>query len=427
MAVDGWLRADALRMDETDSLAPFRQRFYLQSGRFYMDGNSLGLLSRDAEAAVLHALDAWKTYGVEGWNRGQDPWFDLPEKIGALAAPLVGARPGECLIAGGTTINLHTLLATFYRPQKGRTKLLADLENFPSDLYAMASHVRLHDRPADDLVLMAPAADGLVSEDEIIDRFGPDVAVALLPGVWYKSGQVADIPRLTRAAHHQGIIIGFDLCHSIGALPHSLHDWDVDFAIWCNYKYLNAGPGSTAGLYVHERHHHLAPGLAGWFGSDKSRQFAMEPVITPAATASRWQIGTPPILSTVAVKASLEMFCEAGIENVRKKSLRQTEYLRGLLEQRVIADLGEGSIATPREPERRGGHVAYRHPHAVQLSRVLREAGVIPDFRPPDIVRLAPIPLYTSFTDIWDTVEILRNVLAEGRHRTGSSERDVVS
>ncbi|QSO47006.1 kynureninase [Alicyclobacillus mengziensis] len=427
MTSDKFTRAQALELDKNDDLAAFRDRFYVQPGVLYFDGNSLGLLSKSAEAAIQQAVEAWKSFAVDGWTHGPDPWFHLPEKLGTLTASLIGAHPYEVSVSGSTTSNLHALLATFYRPSGSRTKILADSENFPSDLYAMHSHLALHNRPETDLILIGPDATGLISEDDIVSAMTDDVAVVVLPSVWYKSGQLVDMERLTKEAHRRGIVIGFDLAHSIGVIGHHVHDIGVDFAIWCNYKYVSAGPGATAGLYVHESHHDLAPGLAGWFGSDKERQFNMEFPLAPAASARKWQLGTPPILSTVAIGASLELIQEAGIAAIRAKSLNQTTFLRQLLEHFVIeAGLG-GQIRTPREDDHRGGHIAFEHEDAVQLGKALRDVGVVPDFRPPVTLRFAPVPLYTSYQDIWDAVMVIRDLLQNGRHRQYSRERDVVS
>ena len=417
----------AQQLDAVDPLRPYRDRFYLQPDTYYMDGNSHGLLSKDAEAAVLQSLDDWKRLAVEGWTTAQRPWFHLPETLGAWTAPLVGAHPHEVVVTGTATTNLHTLLATFYRPRGTRTKILADDDNFPSDLYALHSHLRLHHRPDTDLVRLSTDHAGHIDESRLIAAMSPDVALVLLPSVWYKSGQLANLERLTAAAHERGILIGFDCCHSIGVVPHALHDWGVDFAVWCNYKYLNAGPGATAGLYVHERHHHEAPGLAGWFGTAKEHQFDMGFPQEPAPSAGRWQISTPPVLATVAGGASLQMIAEVGIAAIREKSLRQTAFLRTQIEQRILtAGLG-GAIVTPEAADCRGGHIAFAHPHAVQISQALKARNVIPDYRPPNIVRLAPIPLYTSFEDICHTVDILRDILADKTYERFGPNRNIVS
>lgn len=417
----------AKQMDAMDTLRDLQSRFYKTPGKTYMDGNSLGLLSKDAELAVLKALETWKTEAIEGWTDGPTQWFNLPNELGAKIAPLLGAKPSECIVTGSTTTNLHNLLATFYKPKGTRTKLLGDTENFPTDLYALDSHIRLHNRPPSDLILVPGDARGMVSDDDIIAQFSDQIAVALVPVVWYKTGQLADIARIAAAAAVHGIVLGVDCCHSIGAVPHDLHACAVDFAIWCNYKYLNGGPGATAGLYVHEKHHHLYPGLAGWFSSKKDRQFDMAFPLEPAEDVGKWQMGSPSILSTVSTLASLNMIAEVGIDALRTKSLSLTDYLRTLLEERVIKEKLGGRIITPIEPSRRGGHISFAHPEAVQLAKALRHHGIVPDFRPADIIRLAPMALYTTYTEIWHTVDALARILRDEEHRSFSADRDVVS
>ena len=260
---------------------------------------------------------------IDGWTTGDRPWFHIGEELGALQADLVGALPSEVVVTGGITANLHALLATFYRPDARRTKIVADELDFPSDLYALQSQIRLHGLdPAEHLVLV-PSRDGrTIDEDDLIGAIEqPDVALAWLPSVLYRSGQLLDMPRLAAAAKASGVTIGFDCAHSVGSVPHRLHDWGVDFGVWCTYKYLNAGPGAVGSLFVHERHFGKAPGLAGWWGSDKDRQFDMATRFTPAATAGAWQIGTPSVLGAAALYGSLKVLHEAGIERLRAKSL----------------------------------------------------------------------------------------------------------
>lgn len=416
----------ARRRDAGDALAPFRDRFYLQPGQVYMDGNSLGLASRDAEAAVLAALHDWKTFGIDGWTSGDRPWFYMAENLGALQAELMGARPAELVVTGSTTVNLHTLVATFYQPAGRRTKILADELTFPSDIYALQSQVRLKGYdPATELIL-APSRDGRMLEvDDLIALMTDEVALVLLPAVLYRSGQLLDIERLTRAAHERGIPIGFDCCHSAGVLPHHLHDWNVDFAFWCTYKYLNGGPGNVAALFVHERHFGRLPGLAGWFGSHKERQFDMALEFTPAEAAGAWQIGTTTVLSAAALYGSLAIHREAGIERIRAKSLALTDYLIFLIDE-VLAQHGF-TVGNPREPERRGGHVALEHPDAVRICKALKARGVIPDFRAPNVIRLAPVPLYNSFSDVWATVQALKEIVEKGEHEQFSGQRGTVA
>ncbi|HEY1292551.1 MAG TPA: kynureninase [Chloroflexota bacterium] len=402
--------------DQSDPLARFRERFYIPSGTLYFDGNSLGLLSREAEQAVLEALDAWRNLAIDGWTGGERPWFYLGEQLGTAQAELVGALPSEVVVTGGITINLHALLATFFRPGDGRTRIVADVLDFPSDLYALQSHLHLHGLDPNDHLLLVGSGDGrTIDEQDVLAALErPDVALAWLPSVLYRSGQLLDMPRLTAAAHARKIPIGFDCAHSAGSVPHRLHDWDVDFAVWCTYKYLNAGPGAVGGLYVHQRHHARRPGLAGWWGSDKQRQFDMAPEFTPATSAGAWQIGTPSVLGAAALYGSLSVLREAGIDQVRAKSLALTSLLIDLADQ-YLAPLGF-EVGTPREAPRRGGHVALEHPAAVRITRALKARGIIPDFRPPNVIRLAPVPLYIGYRDVGEVIGALKAIVESGEH-----------
>jgi kynureninase len=418
----------AAERDGADPLRAIRDRFYVRDDRIYLDGNSLGLASRDAEAAVLRALEDWKALGIDGWTEGDRPWFHLGEELGALQAELVGARPDEVVLTGTTTVNLHSLVATFYRPAGRRTKILADELNFPSDIYALASEVRLRGYAPEEHLVLARSRDGrTLDEGDLIAAMGDDVALVVLPSVLYRSGQLLDMARLTAAAHERGIPIGFDCSHSVGSVPHRLHDWDVDFALWCTYKYLNGGPGAVGSLFVHRRQFGTPPALAGWWGYDKARQFDMALDFAPAASAGGWQISTPPVLSAAALYGTLRMFREAGIRRVREASLNRTGYLIFLIDELLSgAPCGFG-VGTPREPERRGGHVALEHPDAIRICKALKARGVIPDFRFPNVIRLAPIALYTTYTELWRTVEILREIVDRGEHLAFSGERGAVA
>jgi kynureninase len=416
----------AEELDRNDPLGRFRQEFYLPEGRIYLDGNSLGLLSRRAERSLQQVIAAWRHLGIDGWTEGEQPWFDLSERLGAMMAPLVGAEPEEVIVTGSTTVNLHQMVATFYRPRGKRTKILADVLNFPSDIYALQSQLRLHGLDPEEHLVRVPSRDGnTLDEEEIIAAMTDEVALILLPSVLYRSGQLLDIPRLARAARERGIPIGFDLCHSIGAIPHALSEWEVDFAVWCTYKYLNSGPGGTAGLFVNRKHFGRLPGLAGWFGSDKAKQFDMEHRFTPARTAGAYQIGTPNLLSTAPLIGSLEMFAEAGIERIREKSLRLTRYLMDWAEKE-LSKYGF-ALGNPTEDRRRGGHVALIHEEAVRICKALKDEGVIPDFRAPDVIRLAPVALYTSFADVWEAVQRLRRIMEEKSYERYEKKRGVVA
>lgn len=421
--------AYARALDAADPLAGFRERFYLPPERIYLDGNSLGLLSREGEAALLGALDAWKRLGVEGWLRADPPWFYLGEELGALLAPLVGAEPDEVVVTGSTTVNLHNLVAGFYEPGGERRKIVATELDFPSDLYALQSQIALRGGdPARDLVLVLSRDGRTVDEADVIAAMTDEVALVLLPSVFYRSGQLFDMSRLAAAARERGIPLGFDCCHSVGAIPHQFDAWEVDFAFWCNYKYLNAGPGSVAALYVNRRHFGRMPGLAGWWGYHKERQFDMLNSWEGAPNAGAWQISTPPVLSTAPLAGSLRLFAEAGIERVREKSLAQTDYLMRLLEASGLtgSEYGYG-IGTPREPARRGSHVAVEHAQGPRIARALKSRGVVPDFRPPNVVRLAPIALYTSYHDLWQVVQHLKAIIDSGEYLRFEGERDIVA
>lgn len=415
--------------DRADTLAPFRERFHRPSKQIYLDGNSLGLLSRDAETEVLAALGEWKRLAIAGWLDGEPPWFHLGETLGALMAPLIGAEPKAVVATGGTTINLHALAATFYRPSGGRRKIVATELDFPSDVYALASQIQQHGGdPTNDLVLV-PAADGrTVDEEAVIAALTDEVAIAILPSVLYRSGQLLDIPRLAAVAADRGIGLGLDCAHSIGIVPHRFDEWGVDWAFWCSYKYLNGGPGAIGGLYVNRRHWGTAPALAGWWGYEKERQFDMHFDWRGAEGAGAWQIGTPSLLAAAPLRGSLRLFAEVGIAAIRAKSLALTGYLMDLIEDTGLTTPPfDFRIGTPRDTARRGGHVAVEHSEAARIVRALKGRGIIPDFRPPNIVRLAPVPLYTTFGDVLRVVASLREIIEQGEHRRGAPGRDIVA
>ncbi len=419
----------ARALDAADPLAGFRERFYVPEGRIYLDGNSLGPLSRDAERTALAALEQWKTLGIDGWMRAEPDWFTLGERLGADMAGLVGAEPDEVVVTGGTTVNLHSVVATFYAPRDGRTVILATELDFPSDIYALQSQIALRGGdPERDLRRVASHDGRTVDEEDLIAAMTDDVALVLLPSVLYRSGQLFDMARLTAAAHERGIVIGFDCAHSAGVVPHELSRWGVDFAVWCSYKYLNAGPGAVGALYVNRRHAGLRPALSGWWGFDKARQFDMVHAWEGAAGAGAWQIGTPPILATAPLIGALAVHAEAGIGRIREKSLAQTTYLIDLVEGAGLTGPDYGyAIGTPRAAARRGGHVAVEHAAAARVARALKARGVIPDFRAPNVVRLAPVPLYTSFVEIWRAVRALKAVVDAGEHLTGDDGRELVA
>ncbi|WP_114571358.1 kynureninase [Exiguobacterium flavidum] len=421
-----YTRAYANELDLVDPLADYREEFYLRPGTIYMDGNSLGLLSKRAEQSLLESLADWRELGIDGWMQGRHPWFTLSEELAALNAPLVGGRPEEVMVTGSTTVNLHQLVSTFYHPHGKRTKILADSLTFPSDIYGLQSQIRLRGLdPAEHLVQVESRDGRFLDEEDIIEAMTPDVALIVLPTVLYRSGQILDMERLTAEAHARGILIGFDGCHSVGAIPHEFHDWGVDFAYWCNYKHLNGGPGSVGGLFVHERHFGTYPGLSGWFGSRKDKQFDMDHSMTPAEDAGAYQIGTPHVLSLAPQIGALKMFKEAGIDRVRAKSLQLTQYMMDLIDEELE---GFGFvIGNPREDDKRGAHISLEHPEAARICKALKENGVIPDFRAPNIIRLAPVALYNTYADVYDVVSLLGTIMLEEQYKRFSNERETVA
>jgi kynureninase len=417
---------DAKQLYREDSLSRFREEFYIKPNTIYLDGNSLGLLSKRAERTLLESLNDWKEHGIDGWTRGEHPWFFLSERLGEMMAPLVGAEVDEVIVTGSTTVNLHQLVATFYKPSGKKSKILADELTFPSDIYALQSQLRIHGFDPDTHLVRVKSRDGrLLEEADIIEAMTDEIALIILPTVLYRSGQILDMNRLTGEANKRGILIGFDGCHSVGAIPHSFSEWGVDFAYWCNYKHLNGGPGSVGGLYVNKKHFGSAPGLAGWFGSKKEKQFDMEHTLTPAESAGAFQIGTPHILSLAPLLGALEIFAEARIENIREKSLKITRFLMDLMDQE-LSDMGF-SVGNPHEDLRRGGHVSLEHNEAARICKALKENGIIPDFRAPNIIRLAPVALYTSYSEVWTAVQVLKKIMVEKQYEKFKNEREVVA
>lgn len=412
------------QLDQQDVMAKYKQEFFVEKETVYMDGNSLGLMSKRSEEKLHSLMDSWKTFGIDGWTEGEHPWFTLAEEMSARIAPIVGAKAHEVMVTGSITSNIHQMLSTLFQPTSDRFKILVDELNFPSDIYAVESHLRLRGLDPAKAMKKIASRDGYTLElEDIIEQLTDDVAVLLLPSVLYRSGQLLQIREITEAAHQKGILVGFDLAHSIGAMPHQLHDDGVDFAVWCHYKYMNSGPGGTGGLYIHERHHQLLPGNAGWFGSDKTRQFDMDHEFSKAQGAGAYQIGTPHIFSMAPLLGSLELFEEAGISAVRQKSLQLTSLLRQL----VAKQIPELNDVTPIDDKSRGGHIAFAHPEAARICKALKEAKIVPDFRAPNIIRLAPIAFYTSFSDVEKVANTLQQIMENETYKNFSNERNVVA
>ncbi len=414
--------AFARDMDRKDPLARFRKAFYPPLETIYLDGNSLGLLCRPAEDALMQTMLEWKTLAIRGWLESHPPWFALAERLGEQLAPLIGADADEVIVANSTTVNLHQMLATFYDPKADCDRILADELCFPSDRYALESFLRLVGKDPQKTVRYVASSDGQVLEEErLVEAMADGVQLVVLPAVLYVSGQLLDIQRLTDAAHRHGAVIGFDCSHSVGVIPHHLSEHDVDFAFFCTYKYLNGGPGSIGAMYLNRRHFGRQAGLAGWFGCQKDRQFEMGAEFLQAPHAGGLQIGTPPVLAAAPLRGALRLIHEAGIEAIRAKSQRVTSYLRSLVET-CLSEFGFQCVG-PRDAAQRGGHVAVQHEQASAISRAMRERGVIPDYREPNILRLAPAPLYTSFHDCYRAVERIEQVVREEDLSSGDGAR----
>ena len=395
--------------------AALRAEVFLPPGQISLDGNSLGLLSRPAQAAVLRVLADWATQGIGGWSDAG--WIDLAERTAAKLGPLLGASAESLCLTAQTTGNLHQLLATLFDPtHPDRRVIVGDALNFASDTHALTSYLRQHQLDPHTHLRLIPSRDGFTLKlDDIISALTEDVQLLLLPSVLYVSGQLLDIKAITAAAHARGILVGWDLSHSVGAVPHGLEADGADFAFWCNYKYLNAGPGAIGGLFLHPRHHQRDPGLAGWWGVHPRDRFALRPQHTPASGAARLQIGTPHILSLAPLVGSLELFTRAGgIASLRERSLELTTHFLTRAE-RDLTPLGL-SIVTPRLPSERGGHIALAHPSAGQICPALRAVGVVPDFRAPAVLRFAPTALYNTLAEIDQAIDHLVTIMETKAH-----------
>ncbi len=402
-------KAFAARLDAGDPLAAFRDRFHIPkkadgSDAIYLCGHSLGLQPKSARTFIEQEMQDWEKLGVEGHFQAANPWMPYHELLADSTARLVGAKAGEVVVMNSLTVNLHLMMTTFYRPTSQRYKILMEANAFPSDRYAVGSQLRLHGHDAEtSLIELAPrAGETYVRIEDIEERIaaeGESIALILFGGVNYYNGQAFDFARITRAGHAAGCVVGFDMAHAAGNLHLRLNEWNADFAIWCSYKYLNAGPGAIAGCYVNERHakNTALPRFAGWWGHDKESRFRMGPDFQAIPSAEGWQLSNPSILSLAALRASMEIFDEAGIERLRAKSERLTGYLEFLLKQDSSKRF---EIITPSDPGQRGAQLSLRIPNdGKRVCDRLAKAGVICDWREPDIMRVAPVPLYNSFMD----------------------------
>ncbi len=412
----------AQQLDANDPLGYYREQFYapyFQGKRaIYFLGNSLGLQPKTTQEAIMEIMEGWANFGVEGFFLGNNPWLNYQQKITPLLTDILGAKPAELVTMNHLTVNLHLLMVSFYRPTSARYKIICEAKAFPSDQYAFQSQAAFHNyNPADAIVEVHPkeGTELITTEDiiAVIEVHKDSVATVLFSGVNYYTGQVFDIAAITKAAHKAGATAGFDLAHAAGNIPLQLHNWQVDFACWCNYKYLNSGPGAIAGAFVHERHLADAtlPKLQGWWGNDAANRFKMASNFTPAATAESWGMSTSPMLLLAAHKASLEIFAAAGFDNIISKSKALSSYLFFVLNH-INQPEEKFKIITPANPNERGCQVSFSvHHNARAVFDTLLPFGIFADWREPDVIRVAPVPLYNSFEEIYIFAAILQQIL----------------
>ncbi len=407
----------AQQQDRADELFPFRERFYIpqHEGRdtIYLCGNSLGLQPKSVSYLMEQELKDWAKYGVEGHFNARRPWFSYHQLFIERLAKIVGAQIEEVVAMNTLTVNLHLLMLSFYKPTKKRFKIIMEAGAFPSDQYAMETQVQLHGfDPKEAIIEIAPREGKyLIDEQDILDAIaaaGESLAVVMFGGVNYYTGQLFNLQKITEAAHNVGAIAGFDLAHAVGNVSLKLHDWDVDFACWCSYKYLNSGPGGVGGAYVHERHAGDTNifRLGGWWGNDETTRFKMEKGFIPKPTAESWQMSNAPIFNMVAHHASLDIFDKAGMHALRQKSERLTNYLEWLLGQITHLPF---VIITPKDATKRGCQLSLLFlENGRSIFDRLTQEGIISDWREPDVIRIAPVPLYNSFEDAFRFYDVLR-------------------
>jgi len=407
----------AKQLDAIDPISHFRKKFSIPKDSngievLYLCGNSLGLMPAATPDYVIQELEDWKNLGVEGHFQAKNPWMPYHELLADQMAEVVGALPSEVVVMNSLTVNLHLMMVSFYRPTKSRNKILFDYSPFPSDRYAIASQIKFHGyNPEESMIELKPDENtecvSLETIQNILDVQGDQIALILVGGVNYYTGQAYDIKKITSMGHSKGCFVGFDLAHAAGNIKLQLHDDGPDFAAWCTYKYLNSGPGSLSGCFIHERHHHNAdiPRFVGWWGHDKKARFLMGDDFKAIETAEGWQLSNPPILSMAAIKASLDVFAEAGMSNLRKKSKELTGYLEFLILQQNHKNI---RIITPSGEGQRGCQLSLQMKNPdKRLFHFLTDQGVIADWREPDVIRVAPVPLYNTFDEMWRFSKIL--------------------
>jgi kynureninase len=417
----------AQQQDANDSLRAYRERFFVptfhQNPVRYFTGNSLGLQPKTVGSYIQQELDDWAKWGVEGHFHGKRPWFSYHENLTDKIAKVVGALPEEVVVTHSLTTNLHLLMVSFFVPQGKRKKIICEAKAFPSDQYALESQIKFHGLDlATDLIEIAPReGEHLINEEDILAKIaevGDELALVMIGGVNYYSGQLFDMQKITEAAHAVGAIAGFDLAHAAGNIHLKLHDWGVDFAAWCSYKYLNSSPGGVSGMFVHERHANRPelPRFAGWWGHDKSVRFLMEPGFQPMPGAEGWQLSNAPVLGMAAHLASLDIFDEVGMEKLCAKRDQLTAYLEFIIDSisEKHKDLCTFEIITPRNKSQRGAQLSMLvHGKGKAIFDKLSDAGVVADWREPNVIRLAPVPLYNSFEDVYYFGKHLEDAIVE--------------
>lgn len=407
----------ALELDNKDPLLSYNDKFHFpvqENGNkhIYLCGNSLGLQAKITESFVKQELDDWKALGVEGHFHAQNPWLPYHEFLSESYSKIVGSKKSEVIAMNTLSVNLHLMMVSFYRPNETKNKIIIEGDAFPSDIYAVESHMKHHGiDPSESLIKLRPREGEVIIRLEdiinVIEQNSESVSLIMLGGVNYYTGQLFDMKKITQVAHNHGILVGFDLAHAVGNVLLSLHDWNVDFAVWCSYKYLNSGPGSVAGAFIHERHHNKnLERFAGWWGHDKESRFKMPDQFQPIQTAEGWQLSNPSILSLAAVRASLSLFDEVGMSQLITKSKNLTSYLVFLLNQ----------IPTDRiniiTPEQRGCQISISVKNGNKdLFNEITKRGVIADWREPDVIRVAPVPLYNSYLDVYNFYQVLKEIL----------------
>ena len=412
----------ARQLDHNDPVRSFRDKFYFPiiNGQecIYFTGNSLGLQPKTTQDYILNELEDWASFGVEGHFHARQPWFSYHEMFPHLLTKIVGALPEEIVVMNQLTVNLHLLMATFYQPTQERYKIICEAKAFPSDQYAFESQARFNGFDPDKAVIEVAPRDGehVIRTEDIINtikQHSNEVALVIFSGVNYYNGQVFDMQAICKAAHEAGAYCGFDLAHAAGNIELHLHDWDVDFACWCSYKYLNSGPGGVAGAFIHQKHigNKKLRRLAGWWGYEKDTRFQMEKGFKPIATAEGWQLSNAPVLSMAAHKASLDIFEEAGMENLIAKGKQLSDYLFFIIEQ-INAGTKEKRIEVITPKEAKGCQVSMLMlKKGREVFEALKNNGVIADWREPNVIRVAPVPLYNSFEDVWKFGEIVNSIL----------------